>query len=106
MKIELDYDTKTIKLGSQTELKTFIKTIKRILPDWDNWILDTNTEIKWDSPIIIRDYVQPQIQPYIPPQPWWEQPIIYMGDGTGESYLSTNTLANEPVSGQYQLEIK
>jgi len=104
MKIELDYDKKTIKLGTPVDLKTFVKKIKRILPDWDEWTLDTNTEIVWESPIVIGDHYPP---PYIHVEPWWRQPQIYFGDNTGTNYLSTNTMqGEEPVSGSYQIEIK
>lgn len=103
MKIELDYDKKTIKLGNPVELKMFVNKIKRILPDWEKWILDTNTEIIWNSPVIIR---APDIQPYIYTEPWWERTKVYYGDDKTDTHYSSTTLESEPVSGCYQIEIE
>ncbi len=102
MKIELDYDNKVIKLENKTELKMFIETIQKILPDWKSWTLDTNTTIHWTNPITINP------TPYIPsPRPWWEEPYIWYIDSptTGDPYTFSSTLQSEPVSGKYQIEV-
>ena len=104
MKIELDYDSKLIKLENKVELKKFVETIQKILPDWEDWSLDTNTTINWTNPITINPPL-----PYIPIRPWWEQPLITFCDGTDNSninYEFNSTLTSEPVSGKYQIEIK
>lgn len=100
MKIELDYDNKLIKLENKTELKVFIETIQKILPDWEKWTLDTNTIINWSNPITITTI------PYIHvPRPWWEQPYVYYGtDGT--NYIGDMSSNTEPVTGKYQIEVK
>lgn len=105
MKIELDYDNKVIKLENKTELKNFVETIQNILPDWEEWTLDTNTTINWSNPIVIDR----TSNPYIPIQPWWEKPYVWCGPESdvyyGE-YTINSTNQNEPVSGKYQIEIK
>lgn len=103
MKIELDYDNKIINLENRTELKKFIKTIQKILPDWEEWTLDTHTTINWSNPITIP-YVP--VDPY-PIRPWWEKPYIWYGDAptSGSDYTFTSTLECEPSSGKYQIEI-
>jgi hypothetical protein len=103
MKIELDYDNKIINLENRTELKKFIKTIQKILPDWQEWMLDTHTTINWTNPITIP-YVP--VEPY-PIRPWWEQPYVWYGDSPRVTYhTNTSVLESEPVSGKYQIEVK
>jgi len=56
MKIQLDYDNNTILLPEACNLAMFIKTIKRILPDWKDWELLPNTKIKkvnWTRPFYV-----------------------------------------------------
>lgn len=46
MKLELDYDNKTVKVGDYIDLEKFIDAVKEILPKWKEWkiIPNTNTE--------------------------------------------------------------
>jgi len=46
MKLELDYDNKTVKVNDYIDLEKFIDAVKDILPDWKKWriIPNSNTE--------------------------------------------------------------
>ena len=99
MKIELDYDNKIIRLENQTKLSIFVEKIQKILPDWKEWTLDTNTTINWNNPVVINP------SPYIPVKPWWEHPYIWCDDGqTTVRYFSDTT--TEPITGTHQIEVK
>ncbi|NQU87645.1 MAG: hypothetical protein HQ541_17985 [Mariniphaga sp.] len=73
MRIQLDYDTKTITLVNDVSLKEFFDKIKNLLPDWKEWNVASQTTI-----------------PYYPnPVPWWDYrpsresgtPITFEGAG-------------------------
>ena len=58
MKIQIDDTEKTIKIEGNVNLGEFIDKITKLLPEWKEYTLETNTIINnWSSPIIIRDYI-------------------------------------------------
>lgn len=91
MKIQIDYDTKTVTLDNNVNLGEFMVKIKVILPDWKDWKLNTNTNIVYpSSPILIE-------RPY---RPWWQGPLVtYSGTSTG------TFLTSQPSTGKYMLEV-
>jgi len=91
MKIQLNYDTKVVTVEKRVNIKELFDTLKRILPDWKEWELSTNTEIIWRNPIPI--VIEPN--PYIYPQP----PKIWYGGAT-----DMDTTVPEP-SGVFQLDV-
>ena len=68
MKLQLDFDKKTIKIEGDVKLDSFFDKIKKILPDWKKWKLETNTQIVgWGNPVYIDRYpIFPYAYPY-----WW-----------------------------------
>lgn len=50
MRIHLDFDNKLITLESDVNLKEFNKKIKLVLKDWEEWSLNTKTNIFWNYP--------------------------------------------------------
>jgi hypothetical protein len=75
MKIQLDFAEKSIKLEDNVNLGEFTKKIKKLIPDWADWTLTTNTIIhNWTNPIVI-DPVYPGPDQY----PW--QPFYTGGPG-------------------------
>lgn len=63
MRIQIDTDSKVIKLDSKENLGKFFYIIEKMVEDWRDYSIDTNTTIVWQSPI----YVQ---YPYYT-QPYW-----------------------------------
>ena len=74
MKIQLDTEKKVIKVEEAVNLGELTETLERLLPngEWKDFKLETQTQINWTSPIIIKEY------PYNP-KPWWQQPWITYG---------------------------
>lgn len=72
MKIQLDTNSKTIKLEESVNLGELQELLEKFLPNgqWKEFKLETNTVINnWTNPIIIDRYV-----PYYP---WWStQPYV------------------------------
>lgn len=98
MKLELDFDNKIVKLTDKINFKELKDLLEKILPNYEEWEIDTNTNINWSSPIIIKE------SPYRP-QPWWDQqPIItYDVNSLGTDDLTANQMFNH-IQGTYQLE--
>lgn len=99
MKIQLDYDNKKISLEDSTDLGLFIKTIKKILPDWKDWILETQTTIYWNNPHIIYPEPQPTIV-----EPWQQEKWIVTCD-TNQHESVDYTLKKTPTTGVVQFEV-
>ena len=93
MKIQLDYDTKTITLEDNVNVGEFFGKIEKILPDFKKWTLETKTVINWTNPVTIPYY---PYQPYTP----WGWTYVSSGDTT----VSLKNTA-EIQSGTYQLEV-
>lgn len=56
MKIQIDTDKRIIKLESSSNLGKLIVFLKKILPnEWSSYTLETNTIIKWESPIVYKE---------------------------------------------------
>jgi len=100
MKIQLDYDNKTITLEDNVNLGEFVDKVKKILPDFKEWKLNTQTVIDWVNPITV-----PYI-PYVPYRayPWWE----WAGTGTYKILEDCDTFTGKAptiTTGAYCLEI-
>lgn len=101
MKIVLDTTNKTIKIEELVILGELVETLERILPMglWKEFKLETNTQIVWSAPIIIRDYTNPYRYPNIDPHYPWYNPvpwITYTESGLTASYqLQTGTYCIE-----------
>jgi len=64
MKLQIDTDKKVVKIDNSAKIKDILDTLKKILPDYEDYILESNTTIvEWEKPIYIPKYV-----PY---QPYW-----------------------------------
>ena len=88
MKIQLDTNSKTIKLEESVNLKELFELLDRILPDnqWQEYNLETNTIIShWTNPIIIEKY--PPYYPY----PWTTYDSPPSGTGTTVYCIDANT---------------
>lgn len=82
MKIQIDDSKKTITLDNGVNMGEFFKKIKVIVPDWEEWSLETNTVISnWGNPIYIDRY------PY--QYPWVNNPI-YTGGSDIIGCVTTN----------------
>lgn len=98
MKIQLDTNTKTIKVEETVNLGELIELLKKMLPngEWKDFGLDTQTTINWTPN---------PIQPYQPVYPWWDQPWI-----TYQTTDGTSNVESEPPvlysinSGVYNIE--
>ena len=71
MKLQLDFDEKTIKIEERVNLGEFFNKLEEILPDlkWREFDLEVGSITNWMNPIIINP-----ITPYFPdvPQyPWY-----------------------------------
>lgn len=91
MKIQLNYDTKTITLAEKVELYKLIEWCEKHIDDIEDWTLNTNTTVNWTNPIVIKDYTYPRVN-----QPWWE----YIPNTSPYYTTDFNT-----VSGTYNIEI-
>ncbi len=105
MKIQLDFDNKTIKLENSVNLGELAETLNKILPNnqWKDFKLETNTVINnWSSPTIIyRDiWDYNHFTWYVP------STITYANSGNitaGNSYSVGNTFTAS--SGTYNIEL-
>lgn len=99
MKLVLDTTNKTIKIEESVNLGELTNTLERMLPLglWKEFKLETNTQIIWSNPIIIRDY--PYINPFpYPTYPWYNPlpQMIYTNQGIeGQMQLQTGTYCIE-----------
>ncbi len=98
MRIQLDTETKRIKVEQDILLSKLITTLDSLLPnkEWKKYTLETHTVINnWSSPTIIRErYVEPYQYPW----------ITWMGASNTTNSLKS---ADYKVSaGVYNLEVK
>ncbi len=99
MKLQIDTDSKTIKIEQDIKLSVLIKNLKGMFPggEWKNFTLETNTVIQhWNNPIIIdRPYpVYPSPQRDYP----WYNKITWGGD------IRANMQNCKLNSGTYNVE--
>ncbi len=74
MKIQLDLKNKIIKIEENVNLDTFIKNVKKLLPnDWQQYTLQVATQIIWKNPIIYDDKT-------------WENPYWYVDNNEGSTF--------------------
>ena len=103
MKIQLDTDSKTIRLESDVLLSKLITTLNSLLPnkEWKKYTLQTNTTINnWLSPIVIKER-------YSPSCPWYEKPYAVWCSTTEKSLDNLTIKADYKVNaGVYNLDIK
>jgi len=66
MKLQLDFDVKSVTIEGDVNIADFIKQIKVLLPDYKKWDLITNVTISnWNQPYYIPH--TPTTSPY---RPW------------------------------------
>lgn len=89
MKLQIDTELKTVKIEGQVNLKEFTERIKTILPDWEDYKLETNTVIQnWNNPFVV---------PYVPFAPYTRPyyPWTYLsGQLTGGPSLTVTNCVN------------
>lgn len=76
MKLQINDTAKTIKIEGEVNIGEFIEKISKLIPEWKEYTLLTNTIINnWSTPIMVQgDWVAPPTdQPY---RPWHEPPYI------------------------------
>lgn len=100
MKIQLDTESKTIKIESDVKLEKLITTLNKLLPhgEWKNFTLQTNTVIhQWNSPIIIKEFPN-----YLP---WYRQSgeVLCNTNSYKASWDRRNTQNNQLLSGTYNI---
>ncbi len=110
MKIQLDTESKTIRIENDVLLSKLVETLNKILPngEWKKFTLQTHTVIQhWHDPIIIEKYVQPYI-PYKPWQPWYMlSSSQQLGKMTAEYKAENKNFAEAKLSlksGTYNIE--
>lgn len=62
MKIQIDTDAKVIKLDSKENLGKLFILLDKMVENWKDYSIDTNTTITWQNPIYIDKY--PYWRPY------------------------------------------
>ena len=84
MKVQVDFDNKTVKVEGNVDLNELFETMTKMLGKLNGWTLENNTVInKWVNPVIIP--WDPNITPW---KPWCQD---WSGEGTGPQYLADNT---------------
>ena len=77
MKIQIDTDSKVIRLESDVLLEELFSKLRVLFPkgEWKKYKLETNVEIVWSNPIYIDKWRYPTY-------PWWTPSITYQGYNT------------------------
>jgi hypothetical protein len=92
MKLLLDTTNKIIKIEESVNLGELIEALDKLLSseEWKTFKLETNTQIVWQSPIVIKEYSRsfpyyPDIWPRPYVYPWYNPTpeIIYQGGSIG-----------------------
>jgi hypothetical protein len=100
MKIQLDYDSKTITIEDNVNLGEFVKKVEKILPEWKEWKLITKTEI-------IRSQPDTNYHPwrgiYPPNVPGWDWPHIICD--TGDTKVSGRVRISDGMDTARKFEL-
>ena len=100
MKIEIDFDNKTIEIKDLTTIGELVDKLKDLnIKDWKDYKIIKTIEYSPSPWIIPVPYPQPYIpQPY-PYQPWITQfkPISIWGTTSGEPYTNLSTISETSV---------
>lgn len=56
MKLQIDFDKKTIKIEDTVNLGTLVEKLTEMFPDWKDYTLLVNTKIEWHTYPIYRPY--------------------------------------------------
>lgn len=101
MKLQIDFDNKTITLDSQVEVLKLMSKLHTMIPDLEGWKLNSSKFENWYNPIII-DTRQPD---------WWPSNPCYINnpvfggiDVTGNAIDVTGN-AGAPVDTQLPLGV-
>jgi len=71
MKIEIDRVNKTVRPVGRVKLKEFLEELKNLVPNWEEYTLDTNVNINWNPPTPEPLNPYPfKPEPYKPLSPW------------------------------------
>lgn len=92
MKLQINTDSKVIKIESTVKIKDILDTLKKMLPDYEDYYLESNTNIiNWERPTHTKKH--------IPNQPYW-----YMGLPGSWTEHKTNSVTLEN-KGVYNIEV-
>ena len=64
MKLQLDFDEKTVKIESDIQLKKLMKNLKQLLPDWKEWTI---------APIVKQEVRHVYSNPIWYVNPWYTE---------------------------------
>lgn len=106
MKVEIDFDAKVIKVEKQVNFKRLMEYVQT-LPSWEEYRLDTNSEIIWQSPVVIDRPVYPWRNPW----DWWSYPTTVPYIQAGGTYTDNATYAvnlgvADTANGVQQFELQ
>lgn len=88
MKLQLDFDLKTILIEDDVNLGEFIKKIKKVIPEWKEWSFKTNTTINYNSyPWYYWDNNH-----------WFTNPIVYGTSGYAASGITLSDVQCETTT--------
>jgi len=94
MKIQLDTESKIIKIENSIKFGELVEALEKLLPkgEWKKYELQTNTIINsWTNPIIIKEYPQP----IYPSYPW----ITFCHNADNTLTTSANELTDLTAGG-------
>jgi hypothetical protein len=86
MKLQLDLEKKIIRIEEKVNLKELFNNLNKLFPkkEWEEFDLETNTKIEWQTnPIIIREY-----EPYR--YPWNQPPLITYDTNNSDNFNESN----------------
>ena len=78
MKIEIDFETKTISVKGEVNLNDLFEFLEKMLPDgqWKSFKLETQTVMQgFGNPIIIKEFIPYPLQPFVPVSPYPSTPV-------------------------------
>lgn len=79
MKIQIDFNKKTIKLEQQANLGEFVDKISKLMDDWKDYALECNTTINWSS-----------YPTYIYPERRWYSQLTHTGTNEYTGSITIN----------------
>lgn len=82
MKLQIDFDNKTITLDSQVEVLKLMSKLHTMIPDLEGWKLNSSKIANWYNPIVIDTR----------PNDWWPSPLYYSNPVFGTSNAADTNL--------------
>lgn len=66
MKLQLNFDKKTVTLENDVNMGEFFQWFSEKIDNWKEWTVKTNTVVEWREPIVIERHA-----PFIWPRPYY-----------------------------------